>query len=196
MKKNNTSSTSWNFEIDRIPAYAYQEDVFSSDECQKIINISENYYLKEAKVKNNKNFKGRQSKICWFFPDENTEWIYRRITDVVVNLNEQYFKFDLQGLVEGLQFTKYIAPDGQYDKHVDRVYNSIIRKLSLTVQLSNPNHYEGGELKFFEDNIGSTVQKKQGTMILFPSFILHQVTPITKGERNSLVAWITGKNFK
>ena len=54
----------------------------------------------------------------------------------------------------------------------------------------------GGDLKFFEDNTGSIAVKQQGTLILFPSYVLHQVTPVTKGERNSLVAWVTGDKFK
>ena len=40
------------------------------------------------------------------------------------------------------------------------------------------------------------MKKEQGTLILFPSYVLHEVKPVTKGERNSLVSWVTGKQFK
>jgi len=198
VKKLRSNNTSWSFETDNIPTFAFKQNAFSPEECQKIISLSENYSFEKASVKGSKgnNFKGRQSKICWFFPDLETEWIYRRITDIIVDLNNQYFKFDIFGLNEGIQFTKYIAPDGQYEKHVDRCTDYIVRKLSLSIQLNDPKDYEGGELKFFEDNTGHTAKKEQGTLVLFPSFILHQVTPVTKGERNSLVAWVTGNNFK
>ena len=51
--------------------------------------------------------------------------------------DEVHFHFELTGLFEGLQFTRYEAPSGKYDKHVDRTFNSLIRKLSFTVQLSD-----------------------------------------------------------
>lgn len=195
MKKLSKETTSWAFEVDSIPTFAFQENAFSPEECKQIINLSEQYFLKDATVKHGKLSEIRKSKICWIMPELDTEWIYRRITDIVVDLNSKYFKFDISGLHEGLQFTKYIAPDGEYDKHIDRSTNFIIRKLSISIQLNHPNDYEGGDLKFFEDDKGSVGSKDQGTLILFPSFILHQVTPVTKGERNSLVAWVTGKNF-
>lgn len=196
MKKSNGKNTSWAFQLDTIPTFAYKENAFSPEECEKIISLSKNYSFNKATVKNSKKFKGRQSKICWFEPDTDTEWIFRRITDIVVDLNNQYFKFDIFGLNEGIQFTKYIAPDGEYEKHIDRCTNFVVRKLSMSILLNNSNDYEGGDLKFFEDNTGSTAVKQQGTLILFPSYVLHQVTPVTKGERNSLVAWVTGNKFR
>ena len=48
----------------------------------------------------------------------------------------------------------------------------------------------------YEDDKGAKMKKEQGTLIIFPSYILHEVKPVTKGERNSLVAWVTGKQFK
>jgi len=196
MKKLSKETTSWSFQLDNIPTFAYQENAFSKDECQSIIDLSEEYLLKNATVKDNKISKIRDSKICWIMPELDTEWIFRRITDVVLDLNNKYFQFDISGLNEGLQFTKYIAPTGEYGKHIDRRANFIIRKLSLSVLLNDTKDYEGGELKFFEDDKGTDSTKKQGSLILFPSFVLHQVTPVTKGERNSLVAWVTGSNFK
>ena len=71
-------------------------------------------------------------------------------------------------------------------------------KFSLSIQLTDPKKYQGGDLKLHNgsDKDASIMSKAQGTLILFPSFILHEVTPVTKGERNSLVSWITGKPFK
>ena len=66
----------------------------------------------------------------------------------------------------------------------------------MSIQLTDPKNYEGGELILYNNEKGDIVNKEQGTLILFPSFILHEVTPITKGERNSLVSWVTGNNFK
>jgi PKHD-type hydroxylase len=74
--------------------------------------------------------------------------------------------------------------------------NSQIRKLSLTIQLSDPFSYNGGELHLFTGNEPTIIPKEQGKLISFPSYVLHEVTPVTKGERYSLVAWITGPQFK
>jgi len=129
-------------------------------------------------------------------PGDGLDWAYRKITDIVLDLNSKYFKLDVSGFNEGLQFTNYSAPSDKYGKHVDRSEGFIIRKLSLSIQLTDPTEYEGGELWLYEDDKGALMKKDQGTLILFPSFILHEVKPVTKGERNSLVAWATGKQFK
>jgi PKHD-type hydroxylase len=192
----NNNNTSWNFELDQVNLYAYWTEAFSVEECEKIVNLSKNKKLVEGSTKGNNQNKIRNSNISWLYPNKDTDWIYRRITDICLDLNEKYFKFDLFGLNEGLQFTNYKAPSGEYDKHTDRTLGIPVRKLSISIQLTNPNNYEGGELKLFDDKAGTVVDKSQGTLIIFPSFILHQVTPVVKGERNSLVAWVTGKNFK
>ena len=78
-----------------------------------------------------------------------------------------------------------------------------IRKLSLTINLNLPGEYEGGNLKFDfgPHSTGNryhecTEIRPQGSIIIFPSYIYHQVTPVTKGTRYSLVLWTLGKPFK
>ena len=74
---------------------------------------------------------------------------------------------------------------------------SSMRKLSVSVQLSDPNHYKGGNLEF-ADFIGTPEQKylrPKGTVIVFPSFIPHQITPVTEGVRHSLVGWYEGLHW-
>jgi PKHD-type hydroxylase len=124
------------------------------------------------------------------------DWVFRRVTDITLNLNERFFKFDLFGLNEGFQFTNYEAPSGKYGKHVDRAMNMLVRKLSISIQLTDPEEYEGGELKLYDGEKETVMDKTQGTLIIFPSYVLHEVMPVTKGERNSLVTWVTGKQFK
>ena len=138
----------------------------------------------------------RLSKICWLYSADDLEWVFRKITDVVLNLNSRFFNFDIFGLNEGLQFTNYKAPSDNYKKHIDKSLNIMVRKLSLSIQLTDPKEYEGGQLILYEDEKGTLMKKEQGTLVLFPSYILHEVKPVTKGERNSLVSWVTGKQFK
>tara|TARA_R100001369_G_scaffold88634_2_gene125454 strand:+ start:1167 stop:1754 length:588 start_codon:yes stop_codon:yes gene_type:complete len=194
--KKNTINTSWNFYLDKVNSFAWAEKVFTKEECKKIIKIANDKGLIEG-ITHGKSYKNtRSSKICWLMPGDDLDWAYRKITDVVLDLNSKYFKFDVSGFNEGFQFTNYSAPSDKYGKHVDRSEGFIIRKLSLSIQLTDPAEYEGGELWLYEDDKGALMKKDQGTLILFPSFILHEVKPVTKGERNSLVAWATGKQFK
>jgi PKHD-type hydroxylase len=130
------------------------------------------------------------------YPSDDLDWAYRRLTDIITNLNERFFKFDLFGATEGFQFTKYTAPGGKYGKHIDSSPGSLIRKLSFTLQLSNPEDYKGGELCLYLGEKAEVMKKEQGFVALFPSYVLHEVKPVTQGTRYSLVSWITGKPFK
>jgi PKHD-type hydroxylase len=188
-------NSSWNFELDQINLYAFWDNAFSKEECQTIINIAKDKGLIKGKTTGESNV--RDCKISWLYPVDDMDWVFRRVTDITLNLNERFFKFDLFGLNEGFQFTNYEAPSGKYGKHVDRGMNMSVRKLSISIQLTNPEEYDGGELKLYDgEEEGITMDKTQGTLIIFPSYVLHEVMPVTKGERNSLVTWVTGKQFK
>ena len=192
MKKFNNPS--WNFYLDQLYTYAFSEKVFTSEECEKIIKIAKDKGLIEGTTRGKTDI--RSSNITWLYGNDDLEWVFRKITDIVLNLNDRFFQFDIFGLNEGLQFTNYKAPSDQYGKHIDRSLNIIVRKLSLSIQLTDPKEYEGGELFLYENEKGTEMKKDQGTLILFPSYTLHEVKPVTKGERNSLVSWVTGKQFK
>jgi PKHD-type hydroxylase len=192
-------NSSWNFEVDQVNLYAFWNNAFSKEECQTIINIAKDKGLIKGTTFNDDKIKDvRDSKISWLYPVDGMDWVFRRVTDIVLNLNERFFKFDLFGLNEGFQFTNYESPSGKYGKHVDRAMNIPVRKLSISIQLTNPEEYEGGELKLYDgdDEEATVMDKTQGTLIIFPSYVLHEVMPVTKGERNSLVTWVTGKQFK
>ena len=85
--------------------------------------------------------------------------------------------------------------EGFYTWHMDNGDKTPGRKISLSVQLSSPDSYEGGELEFFYTNKTKQVEKTQGGVIAFPSFIMHRVTPVTKGVRYSMVAWVVGPRW-
>jgi PKHD-type hydroxylase len=186
-------NSSWQFQLDKIQNWAYMDNLFAPEECAQIIAIG-NSKLEEAKTSGENNGV-RESKIAWLYQSD-IEFAFRRVTDGVLNLNSQFFNFDLFGLAEGFQFTRYDAPTSHYGMHIDKVLNGPVRKLSLTIQLSSPEDYEGGELALQFDKEADVMPKELGKMIVFPSYILHEVRPVTKGTRYSLVAWVTGKPFK
>jgi PKHD-type hydroxylase len=99
---------------------------------------------------------------------------------------------------EHTQLSRYKSTDeGHYDWHMDShaPKNGVQRKLSISILLSDPSEFEGGELQFkgIEDR---KILTKQGSIVVFPSFIEHRVTPVTKGVRYSAVTWASGPSFR
>lgn len=186
----------WHFKQDYPHEWAWFADAFSPSELDAIIRIGEKIQMEKGTTGGGSSPKVRDSYVSWMFPNEITGWIFERLEGVVKNVNEQFFRFDLDGFFQGFQFTKYTAPGQHYTWHVDRGHGMGVRKLSLSVLLSDPDDYEGGdlELKFGEDP--QRAERKRGIITLFPSYALHRVTPVTKGTRYSLVAWVSGPSFK
>lgn len=190
----------WMFKKDEVHPFAWWEKFLTPEECKQIIKDNKSK-LKQGRVSSKLviNDKIRDSYVNFISPIAKYHPLFQKLTEVILNLNERFFKFNLIGLTEGIQFTNYKAQkgkDGFYDKHTDCVFNGISRKLSISIQLSDPKTYEGGDLLLYSEAEPLKMKKEQGTLIIFPSYTLHEVTPITKGERNSLVCWVTGPQFK
>jgi PKHD-type hydroxylase len=126
----------------------------------------------------------------------DTEWVFKKLAHIASSLNSQYYRFDLTGFGEGLQLTHYDqAESGMYGWHQD-YGGGMSRKLSLVLQLSDPANYEGGNLQVMTSGNPINVRKQRGLVAVFPAYVLHQVTPVTQGNRQSLVAWVSGPAFK
>ena len=108
-----------------------------------------------------------------------------------------HWRFDITGFNEDLQYTRYNDDSSYYGWHIDGQVKSDNppRKLSMTIQLSDPSEYEGGDFQINGSQL-HTLPKQKGLSILFPSYTLHQVTPVTKGIRRSLVVWLCGPAFR
>ena len=187
-----------NFNTDMVQDYAYWPDLFTAEECDRMLEIGrslvkeDGVYGDDAK----QNESVRKSKIAWVPNGKDTVIYYQKISQAVIDMNSQFFKFDLSGFFEQLQFTEYTAPGGKYGLHMDRSYAITTRKLSIVLQLTDPSEYEGGELQLLVSGDTLALPKERGTLLIFPSFVMHQVTPVTKGMRNSLVGWVAGPSFK
>lgn len=194
--KDNIISTVWPFNIDNVCSYAWMENVFTPEQCKKIIDIglAKGVFQGGVSKKGLINKKIRDSDIVFIFPNE-LDWAYRILTDAIIDLNNKYFNFDIFGFAEGLQFTVY-KKNQKYDRHFDRCYQTMVRKLSVSVQLSEPEKYKGGDLIIYEGAQEIIAKKFIGSITVFPSFMEHEVRPVTSGTRYSLVGWITGKDFK
>jgi PKHD-type hydroxylase len=147
----------------------------------------------------------RDSATAWLPRDDASEWIHDRLVAVAEWANRTY-GFDLDGTVEELQFTTYDRPGSHYTWHQDGLDGELARrKLSIVVQLSDPEDHRGGELEFLEvaeDYDGGqraaylASVRRQGAAIVFPAFEFHRVLPLRSGVRRSLVAWVGGPPFR
>lgn len=181
--------------------HATLAETFTSNECDVIISLGQKN-LEHAKIASGEvENKTRSSKVNFLIPSEDTEWIFHRIKEVTDNINDRLFHFDLR-YFPNMQFTSYSIGD-HYGWHMDLIPNQkhqlFVRKLSLSVILSNPIEHEGGELEINRyDNDGCEISLKpeKGTVVFFPSFMQHRVTKITKGIRRSLVIWVEGDRFR
>jgi PKHD-type hydroxylase len=145
----------------------------------------------------------RISKIKFFTPVSENQWIFERLNVIIQKLNNDYYCFNLNGY-DMIQYGEYDSKEsGKYDWHMDMRLGKNskpepTRKLSLSLLLNEPGvDFEGGKFQI-NDSMESRVQDvemKKGTIIAFPSFMLHRVTPVTKGIRKSLVIWVTGPKF-
>ena len=211
--------------------YYYYQSALSPRLCDDIIEYGKHHQSQMAvtgsatnKQKLNKKDikniqKKRKSNIVWM----NDTWIYREIHPYIHEANRLAgWNFDWDKS-ESCQFTKYGV--GQYygwhcDSHDEPYYrpqnadgtypddHGRMRKLSVTISLSDPNDYVGGNLEFdFRNSMdvewkkGKTTKecveiRPRGSIIVFPSFVWHRVKPVTKGTRYSLVIWNIGLPFK
>jgi len=138
----------------------------------------------------------RRSQVSWLSSSPDTVWVFQRLADVVSKMNAEHYRFDLTGFGEALQLTNYDqSENGMYGWHLD-YGRGISRKLSMAMQLTDPSEYEGGNLQVMTSGQPQNVRKQRGLIAIFPSYVLHQVTPVTQGSRQSLVAWVSGPAFK
>lgn len=141
------------------------------------------------------NLEHRRSRIAWLSDNEKI----KSLMLPYIHQAKDIMGIDVSDDCE-VQFTEYYAAEGgKYDWHHDVDWNNgsgMDRKLSLTVQLSSPDEYEGGGFEFNEVEQPPEWYKDQGTVLVFPSYLQHRVLPVTAGVRRSLVAWFSGPAWR
>lgn len=157
-------------------------------------------YLQYNNENNSKINESRNSKIAWINYSKTNialKNLFEKIYAKIIDVNENIFQFNLTD-IEPFQFTSYTV-GGYYKKHLDLVEELYIgntqRKLSFTIQLTSEEDYDGGELCIYTNDKALIACKQKGSISFFPSFMLHEVTEVTRGERYSLVGWAHGPKF-
>jgi PKHD-type hydroxylase len=135
----------------------------------------------------------RSSIVRWVPMNEETKYIYERLINMALEANNELWGFDVNSIIEEIQYTEYYGTnDGHYDWHLDIGDEIDYRKISITVQLSDKDEYEGGHLEMKTGPIDLITPKEKGLSTIFPSFMLHRVNKVKTGLRRSLVLWISG----
>jgi PKHD-type hydroxylase len=188
-----------------IEPWIYWDDAFTDEELDKIVSYCETFDLEHGTTVGEPSIekleKHRVSNVKFHERNPDTAWIFDRLNFVIQAVNEKFYNFNLNGYPK-FQYTTYNAEDnGHYNWHMDmimgkqEIQDPEPRKLSLTLLLNDT--FKGGEFCInagVEEN-PDIPQMKKGRIILFPSFMIHRVAPVTMGTRRSLVVWVLGPKF-
>lgn len=206
---NNLFNNPWERSTVTYP-FVWWDNAFTDEELQSIIDYCEADGLERAQImgtdpsKVDQIERVRRCDIKFHPRNPETAWLFDRMNTIATSLNNQFYGFDLNGY-DAFQYTSYNAAEkGTYHWHMDTCLGNDSlpanmiqpRKLSMTLLLNDD--FEGGE---FMVNLGNEsnpthVEIPKGRVIVFPSFIIHSVKPVTAGFRKSVVIWITGPKFR
>lgn len=161
--------------------YYIFNEVFSEEECLEIIREFD---------ESGKSCEVEQSKY---------EWVYKKLSDLVLEANKVMWKFQISGIAEPIKYTRHELRDAEAPRiDIGRNFNDTFkqnRKISISLNLTEKDSYEGGELLLHNNGTPAYATKERGSCVLFPSWLMNGITTITKGERRSLSAWVTGPPF-
>ena len=187
---------------DKQKYWSWRAGMFTDEQLNSIIDLCNQLPVQTAEVVGNSNLNIqeetiRRSAVRWVPTTEPYSWIYQTLGWNVQTVNQDAFNYDLTH-IEPLQFTEYNENDaGFYGPHLDNGETVAgNRKLSFVLQLTDPDKYEGGDLVLHIGPKPTVLPKERGKLLFFPSHTLHEVTPVTKGTRNSVVGWVAGPRFK
>jgi PKHD-type hydroxylase len=180
--------------------YYWYKEGFSKEELNKIYEDIKSIEFQKATIIGNDEDPEdiRSSSIKWIPKTNQWNWLYDKLMNLAVDANK-IWNFDLISAPELIQYTEYYDnKNGHYDWHQDiGPGQPSLRKVSITVQLSESDEYEGGDLEIWQG--GQSVQvspRGAGNVIIFPSYMMHRVTKVSKGTRRSFVLWVGGQHYK
>lgn len=179
------------------PNFAFADDVLDGSGIDALIALCDATGAEGMVAEGVVASRFRRSNVAWVPRSPEYQGLYDHIWNLAQAFNSRYYGFELTGFDSQMQVARYDATrEGGYDWHIDFGPGAQSRKLSLSVQLSKPDAYEGGDLEFDVGLGPKSAGRACGLAIAFPSFIRHRVTPVTRGVRYSLVAWLSGPRFR
>jgi PKHD-type hydroxylase len=172
----------------------------SAQDCDRLMAQVAAHPLRDAGlVKGTTAHQIRRADIAWLDDLPQCSWAMDQMIGHVAAANRDHFGFALSEFGESAQVARYGAErEGHFDWHSDIGVGqwAAQRKLTIVVQLSDPGDYDGGALELRGDSSITAAPRERGLATIFPSFMLHRVTPVTKGIRWSLTLWAHGPAFR
>lgn len=170
----------------------------TEDECVSLIKES-NEWREGKTVKSGVSMINKDVRSVQISKYDLSDELLKKIFLTVFDLNTQTFRFHIEGFynLDLPRIFKYSEDrKDHYTWHHDMMINDdMSRKLSFSIQLSDPADYDGGDLEFMPTITDSNI-KKRGAVILFPPYLTHRVSPITRGTRYVIVGWMQGPRFR
>ena len=169
--------------------------IFGGERMQSLIGASGD----DGSGAGSMNKKMRNSQQRWM-PVDN--WIAGMMAHYIHEANRNFFDYDLTGWSDQIQYTEYNGSGSHYGWHCDSnpslILPGMVRKLSISLLLSGPDEYEGGEFQLMYDGNKqmTTIKPEMGQAIIFPSYAMHRVRPLKSGKRVSLVGWFGGPMYR
>lgn len=181
-------------------------------ECDKLIQYGDNQKLSLGLDRAGYKSINRHSLVAFLDHSPDLLWLRDKLINRMISINNKYQKWDLTHL-DRFHYVTYSKND-YLDHHNDDYFDFLvspecketdlfIRKMSISLVLSDPSEYEGGELEIQASKGTPTepydVQKlkpSKGTLVMFPSFNIHKIHKVTSGRRVALVAWFFGPKWK
>lgn len=193
-----TPQSNWN-------TFYYWKNVFDDNMIRNLTDmVYANYKFEKGKTGTKElgnetdSYSTNNRDIAYINPQPHSKWLYDLLFPLALEANEKVFHFDIDIVTDSIHYVIYPEDGGHLDWHMDvGAFGVNKRKLAMTVQLSDSSDYEGGDFQIWmggEDYL--TVPREKGDVIVFPSFCMHRVTPITRGERRCLVFWTGGRPFR
>jgi len=166
-------------------------DCFDFDDCSRVLKITEVLTLQSVDVENL--VKLKTSGIPY---EDSSAWLYGKLYDMAVVANEETYFFDPLDMVENIWYCEFDENDF-HTWHTDITDHPpyVGRKIGMVVNLSISNDYRGGDLKFNNGHI-MKVPRSQGSIIMYPGFLLNEIEKVTSGKKKILIAWFGGTNLK
>jgi len=195
-----------------IQNYVVDNGFFTSEECDLISMYGASLNLVDGGLFTDDSYNTRKAKTAFITEvTPQNRWIYEKMNTLIGYYNDNVYGFELTGY-DYLQYTEY-NDMGKHEFHMDIPFktphsdvhtdyyrlNEYFRKLSVVLLLNEPGvDFLGGEfqLNLSEERFPETVPLSKGSVVVFPSFLLHRVCPVISGLRKTLVLWCIGPKFK
>jgi len=193
--------------------FYYFKNVFNDEMINQLTqDVTANYEFSKGRTgvkslgTDTDSYETNNRDIAYIGLDPNFKWVYDTLWPLVLEANHKAFHFDIDIVTDPIHYVIYPAPTspqnndgGHLDWHMDVGAHGVNkRKLAMTVQLSDPKDYDGGDFEIWMGGSREplTVPREKGDVIIFPAFLMHRVKPTTRGERRCLVFWTGGRPFR